>query len=171
MIIREAKANDLDSITRVVSLAFNEEQYLRGRTVVEATLVNELIHDRDDIVNLVAEDFEIVGHVFVSPVSLEPAGRLSCGQVAPLSVIPDYQSQGIGGSLMRAVIEESKVKGLEALLLLGDPNYYRRFGFLPSKVDNVYGVSKYFQELELKPGCLEEKMYAHLASAFFRLGI
>ena len=80
---------------------------------------------------------------------------LSCGQVSPLSVLPEYQSKGIGSSLMQAVIEKSKEKGLDALFLLGDPKYYQLFGFTPSNVRSAYGPSDFFQELEIKTNCLE----------------
>ncbi|GIS69930.1 MAG: N-acetyltransferase [Gammaproteobacteria bacterium] len=172
MKIRKATTQDLDHIIEVVSLAFNAEQYVLGEEVVEATLVRELLSDNDDIVNLVAVDAEIIGHVFVSPVSLEPGKRSSCGQVSPLSVHPDRQTAGVGSALMHAAIEESKAAGLDVLFLLGDPNYYQRFGFVASQVDNVYGISKHFQELELNAGCVpDEKTYVHLAPAFARLGI
>ena len=172
MNIRKAEDQDIDSIIKVVSLAFNKEQYLQGQKVVEATLVSELLNDNDNVVNLVSEDSEIVGHVFISPVSLEPDVGLFCGQVSPLSVHPDHQSKGVGSSLMWAVIDESRVKGLDVLFLLGDPNYYRRFGFVPSNVDNVYRTTGQFQQLELNAGCIESvTTYAHLAPAFSRLGI
>ena len=77
MKIRKATTRDLDHIIEVVSLAFNAEQHLRGEEVVEATLVRELLSDNDGIVNLVALDPQIIGHVLVSPVSLEPNKRLS----------------------------------------------------------------------------------------------
>ena len=170
LIVRDAINKDLDSIYEVVSLAFKEKQNLRDEEIIEARLVKELIKNNDDIVNLVVEDSVIVGHVLVSPVTLEPDAGLSCGQVAPLSVLPGFQSKGIGCSLMQAVIEKSKKKGLDALFLLGDPNYYKKFGFVASAVKSAYGPSEYFQELELKAGCLESlNVHVHLAPAFIRL--
>ena len=94
MNIRKANERDIDSITEVVSLAFDAEQYLLGEKVIEATLVRELINDNDVIVSLVAEDPQIIGHIFVSPVSLTPVMRLSCGQVAPYPCIPTNKLEG-----------------------------------------------------------------------------
>jgi len=170
LIIRDAINKDLGSIYEVVSLAFKEEQNVRDGEIIEARLVKELIKDNDDVVNLVAADSVIVGHVFVSPVTLEPDAGLSCGQVSPLSVLPEFQSEGIGSALMQAVIEKSMNEGLDALFLLGDPNYYKKFGFVASGVKSAYGPSEYFQELELKASCLESlKVHVHLAPAFIRL--
>jgi len=95
LIIRDAINKDLGSIYEVVSLAFKEEQNVRDGEIIEARLVKELIKDNDDIVNLVAEDSVIVGHVFVSPVTLVPDTGLSCGQVAPLSVLPEFSLRGL----------------------------------------------------------------------------
>jgi len=170
LIIRDAINKDLGSIYEIVSLAFQGEQNVRDGEIIQARLVKELIKDNDDIVNLVAEDSVIVGHVFVSPVTLEPDVGLSCGQVSPLSVLPEFQSKGIGSALMQAVIEKSMNEGLDALFLLGDPNYYKKFGFVASGVKSAYGPSEYFQELELKASCLESlKVHVHLAPAFIRL--
>ena len=170
LIIRDAINEDIDSIYEVVSLAFQEEQNVRDGEIIQARLVKELIQDNDDVVNLVAEDSVIVGHVFVSPVTLEPDAGLSCGQVSPLSVLPEFQSKGIGSSLMQAVIEKSMNEGLDALFLLGDPNYYQKFGFEASTIKSAYGPSEYFQELELKVNCLESlNVHIHLAPAFIRL--
>ena len=66
LIIRDATNEDIDSIYEVVSLAFQEEQNVRYGEIIQARLVKELIQDNDDVVNLVAEDSVIVGHVFVS---------------------------------------------------------------------------------------------------------
>ena len=172
MRIREATPDDLEAITAVISSAFGEAQSSHDGEVIEALLVKELLEDRHDLVNLVAEDTDILGHVFVSPVSLEPDRGLVCGQVAPLSVLPKYQSMGLGSALMHAVIEKSKATGLDALFLLGDPNYYQAFGFFPSKLRSAYGPSDVFQQLNLSNKVLEPKdAYVRLAPAFVRLDL
>ena len=73
---------------------------------------------------------------------------------------------------MRGVITKSEEKGLDALFLLGDPNYYKLFVFLPSKVRSAYGPSDYFQELVSNTDCAElMDVYVRLAPAFTRLGL
>ncbi len=172
ILIREASNQDFRTISSVISAAFADEQNIRDGQIVQTLLVSELVKDGHDTVSLIAVDSEIVGHVFVSPVFLEPNNGLMCGQVSPLSVLPNFQSKGIGSSLMSAVIEKSKTLGLDALFLLGDPNYYGRFGFIPSKVRSAYGPSDYFQELVLRNGDLELlDINVNLAPAFTRLGL
>ena len=70
----------------------------------------------------------IVGHVAVSPV------QLSCGAahwygLGPISVLPAFQKRGIGGQLMAAALAQLRQLGAAGCVLLGDPTYYRRFGF------------------------------------------
>ena len=73
---------------------------------------------------------------------------------------------------MHAVIEKSKVTGLDALFLLGDPDYYQAFGFFPSKLRSAYGPSDFFQQLNLSNETIEPKdAYVRLAPAFVRLDL
>ena len=145
-IIREATQPDLEQIYDLIHSAFQSE--------AESDLVRRLISDGQVLVNLLAESSVcIVGSVVVSPIVMEPDIGLFCGAIAPLSVLPDQQSSGIGSKLMQAAISESKKIGIDALFLLGDPNYYRKFNFTVSKIKNDYSVEN-FQELELTKGCL-----------------
>ena len=100
---------------------------------------------------------------------MEPDVGLFCGGVAPVSVLPDQQSSGVGSKLMTAAINESKKMGIDALFLLGDPNYYKRFGFIVSTLKNDYSVEN-FQELELTKNCLVNiKSKVTYANAFLNL--
>ena len=73
---------------------------------------------------------------------------------------------------MYAVITKCEEKGFDVLFLLGDPNYYKLFGFLPSKVRSNYGPSDYFQELVIKEDSTElTNVLVSLAPAFTRLGL
>jgi putative acetyltransferase len=79
------------------------------------------------LLELVAHDGRtVVGHVMAAPGDL---GGREVPAVAPLSVAPERQGEGIGSALMRGVIDSSAQRGWPLLLLLGDPAYYERFGF------------------------------------------
>jgi putative acetyltransferase len=92
----------------------------------EARLVTALDEAGDSIVSLVAiEDNVIIGHVLLSRMTA-PFAALG---LAPLAVHPDHQSRSLGGALVRAVIERAKVVGARAVFVLGDPDFYSRFGF------------------------------------------
>ena len=122
-VIREARETDLGEVFNLIQTSFSNR--------AESDLVKQLISDNDVLINLVFDSTDsILGNVIVSKVTLEPNIGLFCGGIAPLSVLPDHQSTGIGSMLMKEAIRKSERIGMDALFLLGDPNYYKRFGFI-----------------------------------------
>ena len=160
--IRETRESDLEEVFNLIHAAFGNR--------AESDLVKQLISDGDVLINLLVESSDtIIGNVVVSKITMEPDIGLFCGGVAPVSVVPDQQSSGVGSKLMTAAINESKTMVIDALFLLGDPNYYKRFGFIVSKLKNDYSV-EHFQELELTEGCLVNiKSKVTYANAFLNL--
>lgn len=118
MRIRTETPADHAAIRAVVAAAFARPD--------EADLVDQLRRDGDAAVSLVAEaDNEIIGHVLLSPMTA-PFAALG---LAPLSVLPAHQRHGVGSELMHAAIDAARATGAAAIFLLGNPAYYRRFGF------------------------------------------
>lgn len=155
--IREAQDPDLEEIFNLIHTSFANK--------AESDLVRQLILDKDLLINLIFESSDtILGNVVVSKVTMEPDIGLFCGGVAPLSVLPEHQSYGIGSKLIKAVIKNSEKMEMDALFLLGDPNYYERFGFSVSNLQSDYRA-EHFQELELTKNCLvnveSEVIYAN----------
>jgi len=76
----------------------------------------------------------------------------------PLSVLPEYQNKGIGGKLINHTIELSKKLGYKGIIIYGDPEYYKRFGFKESKEYKITNKDKKFPAallvLELYPNAL-----------------
>lgn len=160
--IRETQESDLEEVFNLIHSSFSNK--------AESDLVKQLISDGDVLINLVVESSDtIIGNVVVSQITMEPDIGLFCGGVAPLSVLPDQQSLGVGSRLMEEAINESRKLGIDALFLLGDPNYYKRFGFTVSKLKNDYSL-EHFQELELTEGYLVNiKSKVTYANAFLNL--
>lgn len=163
--IRTEASADTGDISRLVSAAFDNG--------TEEPELIELIRDRGEaIISLVAAtDTGLAGHVMVSPITLQPGSTLKTGGVAPVSVVPELQRQGIGSLLMLACIEHAKALDIDALFLLGNPDYYARFGFSQSHIANEYGATDAFMHLELSARCLEQiSGSAHYVSAFNEVG-
>src|SRR5512139_3078380 len=117
MIIRREEPQDLAAIRFVNEQAFDGS--------AEANAI-DLLRDRGAVtLSLVAViDERVVGHLFFSPVTIESPDRSWPGLgLAPLSVLPDYQRQGIGSALMDAGLGECRRLGHERVVVLGHPDY------------------------------------------------
>jgi putative acetyltransferase len=128
----------------------------------EAALVDALRETGVPLVSMVAvEDGEVVGHVLFSPVSVEPGSpnELRTVGLAPLAVLPARQGQGVGSDLVDSGIEECRRRGYDAIFVLGDPAYYRRFGFMPAAAGGLRcefpAPEEAFMVAELRPGALD----------------
>lgn len=78
--------------------------------------------------------------------------------LGPLAVHPAYEGQGVGSKLMREALQAAQKLGHGAVLLVGDPDYYQRFGFSNALTENLSMPGPYerhrFQAVEFKPGHL-----------------
>ena len=146
--IRPERPGDCTAIRQVLLSAFPTEQ--------EANLVDRLrLHGRL-IVSLAAErGGEIIGQIAFSPVTVHGARADVYGAgLAPLAVRPEWQRRGVGAQLVRAGVAACERAGVGFIVLLGEPEYYRRFGFLKATLlglDNEYGADDAFMALEFFP--------------------
>jgi putative acetyltransferase len=150
--IREEKAEDFRPVYRVVAQAFERED--------EAKLVEKL-RNAEFYFSMVAEnDREIVAHIAFTPVTLEDQKTSFLG-LAPLSVAPEFQKQGIGSRLTEEALKICAAKGFTAVFVLGHPQYYPRFGFETAKFRGFSceypSPAEAFMVLEFEPGALEGK--------------
>jgi putative acetyltransferase len=151
MLIREEEPKDRAAVHAVNVSAFE--------TPAEADLVDALREQAHPVISLVAvEGGTIVGHIMFSPVSLSGHPGLKIMGLAPMAVAPEHQRKGIGSALVRAGLERCKQLGFGAVVVLGHPGYYPRFGFSPSTRFGIkceYEVpEEVFMVQELQPGYL-----------------
>lgn len=154
MLIRPESADDRAAVYDVNASAFE--------TPAEAELVGALRKQADPVISLVAEvDGAVVGHILFSPVTLHGNPDVQVMGLAPMAVAPAHQRQGVGSALVRAGLERCREIGFGAVVVLGHPVYYPRFGFVPASrfgISSEYAVpDEAFMALELQPGALEGK--------------
>jgi putative acetyltransferase len=118
---RPATAADHTAIYDIVAAAFGQAD--------EADLVDRLRADGDVLVERVAETEagELIGHILFSRLATDNGLRFAA--LAPVSVEPVRQLGGIGGQLINDGLDACRVIGLDAVVVLGHPGYYPRFGF------------------------------------------
>lgn len=133
MQIRPESDNETDAIRALSAAAFASAAVSDGS---EPGIVDGLRADGDLWLSLVALEDDaggpgaIVGHVALSPVRLGAPGRWF--GLGPISVAPDRQRRGIGSALVRAALDRLRDADAAGCVLVGDPDYYGRFGFAPA---------------------------------------
>jgi putative acetyltransferase len=159
---RPSRVADAAAITRVVTDAFGGAE--------EAALVERLRSDGDILVELVAEEEAgLVGHILFSRLELEgPVDRLPAAALAPVSVRPGLQQRGVGGELIRQGLDACRDLDVPAVIVLGHPAYYPRFGFDAALTRSLQAPfsGPAFMALELRAGVLSSPRRARYASAF-----
>ena len=100
---------------------------------MEADIVDALRAKGLDLVSLVAErDGVVFGHILFSPVSLAGHGELKLTGLGPMAVLPRHQRDGIGSALVRDGLLQCEQLGVHAVVVVGHPEFYPRFGFVPA---------------------------------------
>ena len=123
--VRDERPADGDAVRAVNEAAFGQP--------AEANLVEALHRADAAIVALVAvSDAAVVGHILFSPVTVEHAAGRRFAGLAPMAVAPDRQKQGVGGLLVREGLARCQALGCDGVVVVGHPDYYPRFGFVPA---------------------------------------
>jgi putative acetyltransferase len=148
MDIRLEQSNDRPGIHDLLCQAFNTDG--------EARLVDALRDGENLILSLVAvEEPSVVGHVAFSPTRL--AQKHKGLGLAPVAVAASHRRRGVADELIRKGIAECARMGYGFIVVLGDPNYYSRFGFQSASAYHLtdeYQGGEAFQVLELVAGSI-----------------
>lgn len=127
MLIRRETPADIDAIRDVTNLAFKNGP--------EALLIDWLREDEGWIPELSLVADGVVGHVVGTRGYI---GDFPAIGIGPVSVRPDHQRSGVGSALMHAVLGAAEARGELAVILLGSPEYYSRFGF---RLASEFGIT------------------------------
>lgn len=164
LIVRAEGPGDAEAIAAVHREAFDDEAEAR---LVDALRAGGRFGADMSLVAATAAG-EIVGHVVFSWAALTVAGRsIRTVALAPLGVRPGVQRRGVGTGLVREGLRRLRQLGVEAVVVLGDPAYYRRFGFraaLAAGLASPY-AGPHLQALVLVSGALVDGCEGTLAHA------
>lgn len=165
--IRPETGDDFEA-TRAVHLA-------AFPTSAEADLAARLHADRESEISLVAEQAgEIVGHVMLSRMDVSAGSRtFRALGLGPVAVLPGAQGSGVGSELIRSALAIAGTLGEEVVFVLGEPDYYSRFGFSAEAAAPFASpyAGPYFMALWLRPNDAPPVAgKADYAAAFASLG-
>ena len=137
--IRESRPSDWNGIEALYAAAFPDEDLV--------PLVQALLRDSPAVRSLVGMDgLSVVAHVIFTECRIETGGE-KAALLGPLAVAPDRQREGIGSRIVRAGLKEMAAAGMIVVYVLGDPAYYRRFGFEKSvRVTPPYPLPREWNE-------------------------
>ena len=160
--IRSATAADYPAIRAIVRHAFDRND--------EANLVECLRADGEVLVELVCGDeHALTGHALYSRLRIECGARtIGAAALAPVSVLPAFQRQGLGSALIEAGNRACADLGCQAIIVLGHPRYYPRLGFRADLAQTLAAPfsGPSFMALELTPGALAGGGRVQYAKAF-----
>jgi putative acetyltransferase len=137
MLIRSETPQDYEVIREINIAAFAVHPYSKQ---TEHLIVEELRAAGALAVSLVSEiDEAVVGHIAFSLAKIN-GQECQWYMVGPVAVLPNYQKQGIGKALVNAGLEAMRDLGAEGCVLVGDPGFYSRFGFIHSEALTMEGI-------------------------------
>ncbi|OHB73934.1 MAG: GNAT family N-acetyltransferase [Planctomycetes bacterium RBG_16_55_9] len=159
--IRPEQPGDAEDISRITELAFRTCPYGNH---TEQFIIEELRRSNALSVSLVAEvDKQIVGHVAFSPVEISD-GSKKWYALGPVSVAPEFQGQGIGKAIINAGLDALRRLEADGCVLVGEPDFYARFGFRSRPNLIMEGVpQKYVQSLNFRKRSASGKITHHAA--------
>lgn len=167
MTIRKEQKEDYEEITKLVKNSFSSAEHTDGD---EHNLVQRLRTSNDYIpeITLVAVvDNKIVGYIMFSHILIGSSRAIA---LAPLAVLPEYQRQGIGKSLIKEAHKIASQSGFEVSVVLGSPYYYSKFGYEPAIRYNIYAPfdvpDEYFMIAKLQDSCVVPSGSVHYSNAF-----
>jgi putative acetyltransferase len=127
--IRLEECADWTALYAIYSAAFGQ--------LAEADLVRDMHDDGDLILSLIAYDGEPAGHIAYSRLILHETPSMKAAVLAPLAVAPSFQRKGIGAALIQEGLTRLTDKSYDLVLVLGEPHYYGRFGFVPRLAERL----------------------------------
>ena len=157
IILRNETENDYNTIDFITREAFWNLHY---PGCDEHLLIHNMRKTKEyirDLAFVALIDEKIVGNIAYMRAKVDNHIILTFG---PISVLPEYQNKGIGSKLINHTINLAKEMGERAIIIYGDPDYYARFGFIPSKhfqiTDKEYKYPAALLVLELYPHALKD---------------
>jgi len=151
---RRERPDDFQQVARLIEMAFRQKN--------EAILVEKLRYNKkyNSNLSIIAEYNEcIIGHILIFPIVIRSEdAEMESLALAPLSVSPEFQKMGVGSRLVQEGLRSARKFGFGSVIVLGHPEYYSRFGFVPA---SKWGIKApfdvpddAFMAMELEAGSL-----------------
>ncbi|GEC93613.1 GNAT family N-acetyltransferase [Brevibacillus brevis] len=132
MRIRVEQVDDYSVTEQVVKNAFANAEFTdhKEHELVSRIRKSDAFIPALSLVAIDEENQKIVGHILLSKINIRNDNQsIESLALAPVSVLPDHQSKGIGKKLILEALQKAKELGYQSVVVLGHPGYYPKFGF------------------------------------------
>ena len=162
IIIKQETSSDFQTVENLVKAAFEHAEYTDHD---EHNLVKRLRKSEAFIPELslivMQDDREPVGYILFTKIMINNGKeKYPSLALAPVAVLPEYQGKGIGSQLILEGMDRAKSLGFQSVIVLGHPEYYPRFGFVPASTYRITAPfevpNEAFMACELESGALNE---------------
>ena len=167
MIIEQESPNHYEAVYKLIKIAFENAEHSDGN---EHKLTEKLRNSLSFVpeLSLIAKiESQIIGHIMFTISKINGKEILT---LAPVSVLPNYQNQGVGSALIKEGLKKAKYLGFIGVTVVGNPEYYKRFGFEKAskwKILSPFEIEeKFFMATELIPHTLIEGTLEYAAEFF-----
>ncbi|MBP2242309.1 putative N-acetyltransferase YhbS [Cytobacillus eiseniae] len=138
IIIEQERVEDYELTERVVKNAFETAEYSdqNEHNLVSQIRKSDAFIPALSLVALDKDNDQLVGHILLSKIKIMNDNQM-VGEslaLAPISVLPAYQNQGVGRQLIHKALEDAKEMGFNSVVVLGHPDYYPKFGFKKASI-------------------------------------
>jgi len=158
--IRPEEASDFPEIYHLVETAFESAPHADGDEQDYVQKLRDSPNYLPELALVAEREGELIGHIMLTRLDVETAnGRQETLLLSPLSVASPHRSHGVGAALVRESLSRAVALKHRAVLVVGDPEYYSRFGFRCSREFGIGNLTG-FEDInvmarELKEGALE----------------
>ncbi|WP_270180490.1 GNAT family N-acetyltransferase [Alkalihalobacillus sp. CinArs1] len=164
--LREELKSDVEGIDNIVRNAFDGED--------EVALIHRIRNSQHYIPELALIALHNrttpVGYILLSEIEIEAEDTITSLALAPVSVSPPFQNEGIGTFMINESLKRATALGYRHVIVLGHSAYYSKFGFIPASEKGITGPFKEagdsFMVKELKKDALPKEGHVHYPAAF-----
>lgn len=138
IILSTEKPEDYEEVINLTDLAFKDmpfSNHKEGELVRKLRLCPNFVEELSIVAKL---DGKIIGHILFTKLYIKDVEKsYETLELAPVSVLPEYQRKGIGSKLVNEGLKKAKEMGFKSVMVVGHPDYYPRFGFQKAEKYNI----------------------------------
>jgi predicted N-acetyltransferase YhbS len=141
--IRKEEIFDYNEVIELTAKAFKNMPYADGDEEKLVERLREAPTFNRELSLVAVSEGKILGHILFTPAIIDNEQKqFQILVLGPVSVLPEFQKQGIGCDLIKAGHQKAIECGFNSVILIGHPQYYPRFGYKPA---SGWGIKTHYQ--------------------------